>query len=56
VEVFGGRGERVITDQIFPSEGSNGVAVYAKHGTAKLKALRIWQLDSIWRGKKKDPE
>ncbi|MFJ4815961.1 GH32 C-terminal domain-containing protein [Streptomyces sp. NPDC088801] len=49
VEVFGGNGEAVITDQIFPDPSSTGVEVFAEGGTATLDHLRAWQLGSIWR-------
>ena len=48
VEVFAGDGKRLITDQIFPSEDSQGVAVFANDGRATLKKLDIWQMKSIW--------
>jgi sucrose-6-phosphate hydrolase SacC (GH32 family) len=48
VEVFGGDGQTVITDQIFPMPSSDGLALFANGGTAKLVSLRIWQLRSIW--------
>ena len=47
VEVFGGDGQAVITDQIFPMPSSDGLALFANGGTAKV-SLRIWQLKSIW--------
>ncbi|MFI1356759.1 GH32 C-terminal domain-containing protein [Streptomyces sp. NPDC020898] len=49
VEVFGGNGEAVITDQIFPDPSSTGVEVFAEGGTAALDHMRAWQLKSIWR-------
>ncbi len=49
VEVFGGNGEAVITDQIFPDPSSTGVEVFAEGGTATLDHMRAWQLKSIWR-------
>ncbi|MGP4052284.1 GH32 C-terminal domain-containing protein [Streptomyces sp. 2A115] len=49
VEVFGGNGEAVITDQIFPDPSSTGVEVFAEGGTATLDQMRAWQLKSIWR-------
>ncbi|WRZ54954.1 GH32 C-terminal domain-containing protein [Streptomyces sp. NBC_01314] len=49
VEVFGGNGEAVITDQIFPDPSSTGVEVFADGGTATLDHLQAWQLKSIWR-------
>jgi len=48
VEVFGGDGQAVITDQIFPMPNSNGLALFANGGTAKLVSLQIWPLRSIW--------
>jgi levanase len=49
VEVFGGNGEAVITDQIFPDPSSTGVEVFAQGGTATLNHMRAWQLKSVWR-------
>ena len=48
VEVFGGDGRTVITEQIFPSAGAGGIALYAKGGAAKLISLDVWGLESIW--------
>ena len=48
VEVFGGDGQTVITDQIFPMPSSDGLALFANGGTAKLVSLHIWPLRSIW--------
>ena len=49
VEIFGGSGEAVITDQIFPDPSSTGVEVFAEGGTATLDHMQAWQLKSIWR-------
>ncbi|MDX3639324.1 GH32 C-terminal domain-containing protein [Streptomyces sp. MB09-02B] len=49
VEVFGGDGEAVITDQIFPDPSSTGVEVFAEGGTTTLDRLRAWQLGSVWK-------
>ncbi len=46
VEVFGGSGEAVITDQIFPDPASQGVQVFAENGSVKLDRARVWPLDS----------
>ena len=48
VEAFGNDGRAVITDRIFPSAESEGVALYAKGGTARLISLDVWELRSIW--------
>ncbi|TRO57356.1 glycoside hydrolase family 32 protein [Streptomyces sp. IB201691-2A2] len=46
VEAFGGSGEAVITDQIFPDPASQGVEVFAENGSVKLDQARVWHLDS----------
>ncbi|MFI6033521.1 GH32 C-terminal domain-containing protein [Streptomyces sp. NPDC051315] len=46
VEVFGGRGEAVITDQIFPDPDSRGVQVFAENGSVTLDRARVWRLGS----------
>jgi fructan beta-fructosidase len=48
VEVFGDDGQTVITDQIFPMPSSDGLALFANGGNAKLVSLHIWPLRSIW--------
>ena len=50
VEVFGDRGQTVITDQIFPSATSEGVKAFAEGGRAKLDSIRVWRLGSSWTG------
>ncbi len=46
VEVFGGRGEVVITDQVFPDPGGDGVQVFAEQGSVRLDKFELWQLRS----------
>jgi fructan beta-fructosidase len=41
VEVFAGQGEVVVTDQIFPSPDSDGLAVFAEGGTALLRSVAV---------------
>lgn len=48
VEVFGGHGETVITDLIFPKSDSDGVSVYAVDGNVKLRSLEAWTMNSAW--------
>jgi sucrose-6-phosphate hydrolase SacC (GH32 family) len=48
VEVFGGDGQTVITDQIFPMPSSDGLALFANGGNVRLVSLHIWQLRPIW--------
>jgi sucrose-6-phosphate hydrolase SacC (GH32 family) len=47
VEVFGGQGQAVITDQIFPDPRSDGVQLFAEGGTAHLADLTLWRLSSF---------
>lgn len=49
VEVFAGRGQVVLTDLIFPSEGSSGIEFYSNGGDAHVDEVRIHPLESIWR-------
>ncbi|GAA2117728.1 hypothetical protein GCM10009759_64400 [Kitasatospora saccharophila] len=46
VEVFGGQGEAVITDQVFPDPSSQGVQLFAEGGSARLDSLKLWHLGS----------
>ena len=46
VEVFADDGEVVITDQLFPSATSAGVALFSKGGTAKLVSMDAWPMAS----------
>jgi fructan beta-fructosidase len=46
VELFVGAGEAVITGQIFPAPESEGVALYAAGGSARLVSLDAWRLTS----------
>ena len=48
VEVFGDRGQAVITDQVFPRATSTGVELFAEGGTATVDSLRIHSLRSSW--------
>ncbi|TDB79030.1 glycoside hydrolase family 32 protein [Micromonospora sp. KC721] len=46
VEVFGGQGQSVITDQVFPGADGDSVQVFAERGSVRLDALQLWQLRS----------
>jgi levanase len=41
VEVFGGGGETVLTDLVYPSLASDGVALYAVGGDARVRSLTV---------------
>jgi sucrose-6-phosphate hydrolase SacC (GH32 family) len=44
VEVFAGRGEAVITDQIFPEPDADGLALFAEGGTVEVESLEVTPL------------
>ncbi|RSM74094.1 glycosyl hydrolase family 32 [Actinoplanes sp. ATCC 53533] len=46
VEVFGGQGQVVLTDQVFPGPGGDGVRVFAERGSVRLDDFQLWQLGS----------
>jgi levanase len=48
VEVFADRGQRVITDLIFPKPESDGLQVFAEGGRAGVERLRVWRMRSAW--------
>ncbi len=48
VEVFTADGQRVITDQVFPSGTSEGVKLFSEGGDVTVDSLAIRQMRSIW--------
>jgi len=44
VEVFAQNGQRTLTDQVFPNAGADQLGVFANGGTAKLKSLKVTEL------------
>jgi len=48
VEVFTKDGQRVITDQIFPSDSSQAVKLFAEGGSVQVNGLTIHQMRSAW--------
>jgi len=53
VEVFGGRGETVLTDLVFPKAGSDKLELFAVGGKARIVSGRVFALKSIWPGNEK---
>jgi fructan beta-fructosidase len=47
VEVFGGIGEAVITDQIFSQSGNHGIELFAEDGTVHVEGLRLTALSAL---------
>ena len=48
VEVFGDGGVAVITDRVYPSPQSRGIALFARGGAGRLVELKAWRLRSTW--------
>ncbi|QDT68793.1 Levanase precursor [Planctomycetes bacterium MalM25] len=48
VEVFGGAGEAVISNLIFPDPSSRGISLLTNGGSAVFESLEIYPLRSIW--------
>ncbi|WP_223067883.1 GH32 C-terminal domain-containing protein [Paenibacillus caui] len=48
VEVFGGDGETVISDLIFPDAARSGMSFYVKDGSAVVKSLKVCPLKNVW--------
>ena len=46
MEVFGGKGETVITDLVFPDGSPDGVTVTCEQGAAVIETLDLWHLDA----------
>lgn len=49
VEAFGAAGEAAVTSLIFPKPDADGMAFYAKGGTAHIDSLKVHRLDSAFR-------
>ncbi|AQG82467.1 levanase [Spirosoma montaniterrae] len=49
VEVFINDGERVLTDQIFPTETAGGIELFAEGGTAEFSGLTLWPIKPVVR-------
>jgi len=48
VEVFVNNGERVITDLVYPSAGSNGLEFFGPADGTKIHSAEVWTLKSAW--------
>ena len=49
VTVFAGQGETVLTDQIFPAAGADGVSLFSVGGDAAVRELKVWSLNPVWK-------
>jgi len=48
VEIFGNDGETVISETIFPKQGSDRIEVYSLGGRARVLKMDVWNLKSIY--------
>jgi fructan beta-fructosidase len=48
VEVFGNDGETVISETIFPGQGSDGIEIYSLAGRGRVLKMDVWNLKSIY--------
>jgi beta-fructofuranosidase/levanase len=48
VEVFADKGQRVLTEQVFPRPSADRVELFAQGGSARVRSLRMWRMESIW--------
>ncbi|MER6714580.1 GH32 C-terminal domain-containing protein [Streptomyces sp. NPDC000877] len=49
IEAFGADGQAAVTSLIFPTPDADGMAFYAKGGTAHIESLKVHHLDSTYR-------
>jgi fructan beta-fructosidase len=49
IEVFANGGELVMTDLIFPSEGSDAIQLFVESGSVWLHNLQIYEYSSVWK-------
>ncbi len=48
LEVFANDGERVMTDRIYPPQGSTGIEIYTTGTGGQVVSLTVWPLKSVW--------
>ena len=49
VEVFGNKGQTVISSQIFPDPSGRTVELFSEGGSVRLLKLEAWPLKSVWK-------
>lgn len=47
IDIYGNNGDAVINTQIYPSDGSNGMAFYVQNGDVTVDSMTVYKLDSI---------
>jgi len=49
IEVFANNGTTVMTAQIFPGQGDNGIELFSDGGSTKFESVRVWKMRSAWK-------
>jgi sucrose-6-phosphate hydrolase SacC (GH32 family) len=49
VEVFANDGATVLTAQLFPSVGHDGIEFFSEKGTTRVPTAKVWRLESAWK-------
>ncbi len=49
VEVFANDGATVITTQIFPDNGRNGIEFFSENGATRIPTAKVWPLKTAWK-------
>jgi fructan beta-fructosidase len=48
IEVFANDGEKVMTMQVFPADGDNGLSLFSKNGVCNFSNITFWKMRSVW--------
>jgi sucrose-6-phosphate hydrolase SacC (GH32 family) len=49
VEVFGNKGQTVISSQIFPAPRATDIELFSEGGSVRLLKMEAWPLESVWK-------
>lgn len=49
IEVFANDGAAVMTAQIFPRKGDDGIELFSQQGSTRFDSVKIWKMKSAWR-------
>jgi fructan beta-fructosidase len=49
VEVFANDGAIVLTTQVFPIAGRDGIEFFSENGSTRIPTARVWPLNSAWK-------
>jgi fructan beta-fructosidase len=48
MEVFANDGSTVLTAQLFPGSGHDGIEFFSENGATRIPAAKVWPLKSVW--------